>query len=256
MMQSHALPKFLLIGLGTLLTALAVFTFTSGQSNGQSRPPQPRLAARAEAPVLVELFTSQGCSSCPPADAVLAGVTARPDVVAISRHVTYWDRLGWRDTLGNETNSALQRAYAARGVAGGEVYTPQAVVNGRIGLVGSHAAALSEAIVAAGLANPTVLSVAGGRVSASTATPRAELRFIAIASRRDVRIIAGENGGRRIAYHNVVLAERSMACPATGLCGAAMPAELRSISGADRFAAVLQNRSGGAVLAARWLPIS
>jgi hypothetical protein len=158
--------------------------------------------------------------------------------------------------LGSAANTALQRAYAARGVAGGEVYTPQAVVNGRIGLVGSHAAALSEAIAASRSVNPIVLNFAGGRVSATRAAPNAELRFVAIASRRDVRIGAGENGGRRIAYHNVVLAEQRVACGVGAPCSADIPAALRAASGADRFAVVLQRPGGGAVLAARWLPTS
>ncbi|MEQ1689168.1 MAG: DUF1223 domain-containing protein [Sphingopyxis sp.] len=243
-----------LIFAAIIAIAATVVVLLISSGNGQERPNRPAIAANNSAPVLVELFTSQGCSSCPPADAVLAGLAARGDVVAISRHVTYWDRLGWRDTLGNEANSALQRAYAARGVADGEVYTPQAVVSGRIGLVGSHAAALGEAIGAARLASPVVLSVNAGRVSASRATTNAELRFVAIASRRDVRIGAGENGGRRITYHNVVLAEQRVACGVNTPCSAALPAALRAVRGADRFAAVLQQRGNGAVLAARWLP--
>ncbi|MEQ1724738.1 MAG: DUF1223 domain-containing protein [Sphingopyxis sp.] len=246
---------FLLACSLAVATTLLVLLFAFSSTNGQVRQPPLRLPAHANAPVLVELFTSQGCSSCPPADAVLAGLANRSDVVAISRHVTYWDRLGWRDTLGSEVNTALQRAYAARGVAGGEVYTPQAVVNGRVGLVGSHAAALGEAIVAARSANPAILSVTAGRVLASRAAPGAELRFIALASRRDVRIGAGENGGRRIVYHNVVLAEQSAACGADAPCNAAMPAALRVTAGADRFAVVLQQRGGGVVLAVRWLPV-
>ncbi|MEK6540515.1 MAG: DUF1223 domain-containing protein [Pseudomonadota bacterium] len=239
--------------------AVAVTLFAFSSTNGQvrqpqSRPPQSRLPVNAHAPVLVELFTSQGCSSCPPADAVLAGLADRPDVVAISRHVTYWDRLGWRDTLGSEANTALQRAYAARGVAGGEVYTPEAVVNGRIGLVGSRASGVNAAIMAAASQNPVTLSFANGRISAPTTLPGAELRFIAVASSRIVRIGGGENGGRRIAYHNIVLAERSVMCGVDARCSATMPAALRATAGADRFAVVLQNRGHGAVLAARWMP--
>lgn len=248
---------FLFASIVAVAVTLFAFSSTNGQvRQPQSSPPQSRLPVNANAPVLVELFTSQGCSSCPPADAVLAGLADRPDVVAISRHVTYWDRLGWRDTLGSAANTALQRAYAARGVAGGEVYTPQAVLNGRVGLVGSHASALNAAIMAAASQNSVRLSFADGRISAASTLPGAELRFIAVASQRIVRIGAGENGGRRIAYHNIVLAEQSAACGVGALCSADMPAALRATADADRFAVVLQRPGGGAVLAARWLPSS
>lgn len=247
-------PLYLLACCVAVAATLYGLLFAFGSSSGQIRRPRVSLPANANAPILVELFTSQGCSSCPPADAVLAGVAGEVGVVAISRHVTYWDRLGWRDTLGREDNTILQRSYAARGVAGGDVYTPQAVVNGRIGLIGSRASALQAAIAAGRVANPVRLHVAHGRVTASLATQGTELRFIAVASLRIVRIGAGENGGRRIAYHNVVLSEFSVACTAEIPCSADTPAALRAAAGADRFAAVLQRRGGGTVLAARWLP--
>src|SRR5690349_2928886 len=87
-------------------------------------------------PVLVELFTSSGCSSCPPADAFLDRLAREPNIVAISRHVAYWDRPDWRDSLARHEDSARQRAYAAR--HGDEAYTPQAVVQGRVLLVGGR----------------------------------------------------------------------------------------------------------------------
>src|SRR3546814_2316327 len=100
----------------------------------------PAMPLRADdAPAaLIELFTSQGCSSCPPADALFAKLAKDPGIVAISRPVTYWDRLGWKDTLARPENTALQRAYAARNIAGAGVYTPQAVVQGGAGTVGSR----------------------------------------------------------------------------------------------------------------------
>lgn len=218
---------------------------------------QPAPTARsADAPVFVELFTSQGCSSCPPADAVLQRLADDPTVVAVSRNVTYWDRLGWRDTLGRAGNTALQQRYAARGVDNGEIYTPQAVINGRSGVVGSREAELTRAIDAGARARRTGVRVTAD--SASTLAPAAgqELRFIAVASRRAVDIGRGENGGRQVAYHNVVLNEAMIACPAEAACSATIPANLRSQPGADRFAVVLQGGNGGPVLAARWLPLA
>src|SRR4051795_347758 len=84
-------------------------------------------AAAPEPQAVVELFTSQGCSSCPPADAYLAELARRPEIIALSLPVDYWDYLGWKDTFANPAFSARQRAYAsARG--DGQVYTPQAVI--------------------------------------------------------------------------------------------------------------------------------
>src|SRR5579863_8590310 len=81
--------------------------------------------ARADPrPVVVELFTSQGCSSCPPADALLRELAPRPDVLALGYHISYWDRLGWKDPLSSEASTARQKAYAGR-FNGGQVYTPQ-----------------------------------------------------------------------------------------------------------------------------------
>ena len=94
-----------------------------------------RASAGQAAPVLVELFTSQGCSSCPPADQLLASLAARPDVLALAFHVTYWDRLGWPDTFGSPQFTERQQAYAAR--LGGGLYTPEAVIGGELALVGS-----------------------------------------------------------------------------------------------------------------------
>jgi hypothetical protein len=79
---------------------------------------------------VIELFTSQGCSSCPPADEYLAELADRGDVVALAYHVDYWDHLGWRDTLGSPANTERQRAYGGS-FGSHSVYTPQAVINGR-----------------------------------------------------------------------------------------------------------------------------
>src|SRR5260370_15807759 len=101
--------------------------------------------ARAHTRGVVELFTSQGCSSCPPADELLAELAGDPSLVAISVPIDYWDYLGWKDTLADPRNTARQKAYAhARG--DGQGYTPQAIVNGRIPALGSDKAAIEHAI--------------------------------------------------------------------------------------------------------------
>jgi hypothetical protein len=97
------------------------------------------------APTVVELFTSQGCSSCPPADASLAELAKRPDIVALGFHVTYWNNLGWIDPLSTTWATARQNAYAAS-LGRYQVYTPQMMVDGTMDVVGSDDAALRQAL--------------------------------------------------------------------------------------------------------------
>jgi hypothetical protein len=105
-------------------------------------------AQTTSAKVVLELFTSQGCSSCPPADALLESYTRRDDVIALSVPVDYWDRLGWKDTFASRQHTNRQQEYAsARG--DGQVYTPQVVVSGRIHVVGSSRPGIDGAIAAA-----------------------------------------------------------------------------------------------------------
>jgi hypothetical protein len=96
-------------------------------------------------PIVVELYTSQGCSSCPPADQLLGRLAARPDVIAMSLPITYWDMLGWKDTLASEANTRRQKAYATAMGHGG-VYTPQIIVDGVTDVVGSRVADVDSAI--------------------------------------------------------------------------------------------------------------
>ncbi len=104
-------------------------------------------AAPAMRPIVVELYTSQGCSSCPPADAILGKLAERPGIIAISLPITYWDMLGWKDTLASEANTIRQKAYAGAMGHGG-IYTPQVIVDGVADVVGSRAANIDAAIAA------------------------------------------------------------------------------------------------------------
>jgi hypothetical protein len=162
---------------------------------------------------VIELFTSQGCSSCPAADQLLGQLANDPTLVAMSLPIDYWDYLGWKDTLAKPTNTARQRAYAQlRGDRA--VYTPQVVVNGAVHVQGSDKAAIEEAIVETHaqpgmLSLPVGLSVEGGRVKVSVpastdARNAGEIWLCALTRSVPIAIARGENSGRTITYHNVL----------------------------------------------------
>ena len=166
----------------------------------------PMTAARAQ-PVVVELFQSQGCSSCPPADANLNAIADRPDVLALSFAVTYWDNLGWKDTFASPQFTARQYAYA-RGLGHPNVATPQIVINGRRDLLGNDRRELDAAIHAAGQPAGAVLAVAGGAVSvgAGSAPARgADVWLVRYDPRVQlVAIRRGENGGKTLPHRDIV----------------------------------------------------
>ena len=163
--------------------------------------------------MVVELFTSQGCSASPPADALLAELSRQPGIVALSLNVDYWDYRGWRDTLGSADGTQRQRDYAARR-GDGRVYTPQAVVNGRIEMVGSDRDGLLSAIARErGREDLVPVSLSSGEREVRVeigAAPSQDLRRNAtiwvatIVPRAVVDIERGENAGRTATYTNVV----------------------------------------------------
>lgn len=215
-------------------------------------------SAAATSPVVLELFTSQGCSSCPPADKLVRKLAAEPGIVAISRPVTYWDRLGWKDSLARPANTDLQRGYAARGLVGQSgVYTPQIVIDGRSGEVGSDEAAVRRRIAAASrTAKPRIASIhtADGGLAIDIGAQKGgagELVLVSLDRQADVRIGSGENGGRLITYTNVVVAERKLADWSGAAQRVAVPASALKVSGADRYAVLLRAPKAGPVLAGR-----
>jgi hypothetical protein len=169
--------------------------------------------AWAEPRAVIELFTSQGCSSCPAADKLLGDLSRDPSLVTMSLPVDYWDYLGWKDTLALHGHSVRQRAYAeARGDR--EVYTPQVVINGIVHVLGSDKAAIEKAIAQtrrnpAVLALPVVMTIDGGKVTVSVPGGMGEQRngevwLCPITSKISVDIGRGENHDRTLTYHNVV----------------------------------------------------
>ncbi len=169
--------------------------------------------ARAEPRALLELFTSQGCSSCPAADKLLGELASDPSIVALSVPIDYWDYLGWKDTLANAAHSARQRAYArVRGDR--QVYTPQIVVDGAMHVLGSDRAAIERMIAQTAqkpsvMSLPVLLAASGGNLAITVKAKdgdhtAGEVWLCPLARAVTVAIGRGENRGRTITYHNVV----------------------------------------------------
>lgn len=158
-------------------------------------------------PVLVELYTSQGCSSCPPADEMLGEIADRDDVLALSLHVDYWDWIGWADTFAAPAFTARQRAYA-EAAHSNALYTPQFIVGGTDRLAGAAGMALSDLIAAHRAAGGNVLRMAttarGREVMAMPVAGGGRLVLVTYRPEVTVRVLAGENAGREITYRNVV----------------------------------------------------
>ena len=204
---------------------------------------------------VIELFTSQGCSSCPPADKVLGELARDPSLVTMSLPVDYWDYIGWKDTLALHGHSTRQRAYAAaRGDR--QVYTPQVVVNGVMHVLGSDKAAIERAIaqtrrIAAPLTLPVTMRVSDGKVTVNVPTGEgaqrsAEVWLCPITSKAQVKIGRGENGGRTLTYNNVVRRwvklgewngqQKTFVLPVANLAGAGL-----SLHDLDRVDVVVQS---------------
>lgn len=215
---------------------------------------------------VVELFTSQGCSSCPAADKIFRTYAGRTDLVALSLNVDYWDYLGWKDTLASPKFSKRQRDYAAaRG--DGQVFTPQVVVQGAESVLGSDQTRIDGAIeraTARMVASPVTLRLAqsndllqievgpGDRSYPTTAT----VWLAVVQEAVDVPIIKGENRGKTNTYYNVVLE----LIPVGMWSGDAVSLRLARgslTSNADvRFAVLVQRDGNGPILTAAWMPSS
>lgn len=170
--------------------------------------------ASADPRAVVELFTSQGCSSCPPADQIIGDLSKDPSIIALSMPIDYWDYLGWKDTLADSRFSARQRAYSKmRGDR--EVYTPQVVVNGSTHVIGSDRTSIENAIGKTDkgvgvMSVPVTMSLAGKQINVSVAASNepavshGEVWICSIAKSVPIAITRGENRGQQVTYHNVV----------------------------------------------------
>ncbi len=170
--------------------------------------PVKGFAADAAHPTVVELFQSQGCSSCPPAAANLLAISDRPDVLALSFAVDYWDRLGWKDTFSKHAWTERQYAYS-RAMGGDGVYTPQVVVNGKVAGVGAEASDLANLVSRGdrGAGGPAV-SIGSGAVTVGAAKVPSGNADVWLAfydpHTVDVAVQRGENAGRTLPHKDVV----------------------------------------------------
>jgi hypothetical protein len=166
-------------------------------------------------PVVVELFTSQGCSSCPPADAVLAELAPHKDVLALGFHVDYWDRLGWKDPLSTPGATNRQNEYATQ-FGRREIFTPQIVIDGQRQAVGSNRGAVLQAIAESKLAladstsiAPVTFAADGRSVSIGAGTGRGKILVIRYVRSRTTQVQRGENAGKTAVDVNGVDAFRA-----------------------------------------------
>lgn len=170
---------------------------------------------------VLELFTSQGCASCPPADKLLAELKERKDLVVLAYHVDYWDYIGWADTFGSQANSDFQRAYAASW-GKNRIYTPQLVVNGAVDVVGSRRAEVEDAIGEAALPLRVRMAYDDGileiGVNAAIGLPESSIWLVTYRSQAKVDIERGENRGHSLSYVQIVTSRQVLGMwdPATG----------------------------------------
>jgi hypothetical protein len=196
---------------------------------------------------VIELFTSQGCSSCPPADRLLGEYARDPTLIALTYPVQIWDYLGWRDTLATPENTRRQKGYA-RARADRQVYTPQVVVNGAFHVVGSDRVQIDErcnrSAGTAAFPLAVTLDRVGDRLTVSTngTVPVGDTRLIlAVVEReRTIPVTSGENRGASITYHNVVRELRDLG-PWTGSETREMPWP----AGSNTVAVMVQSWSTG-----------
>ena len=208
-------------------------------------------------PAVVELYTSQGCSSCPPADALLVELARGPDVLALAFHVDYWDDLGWRDRFELPVATQRQRQYA-RQLGSASVYTPQMVVDGTADVVGGDAAGIARLIGSPRANVPVQLSTRDGvllvSVAAASGMPAAEVTLLSYLPQAQTAIGRGENAGRALREYNIVrscatLGRWQGAAAEWRVRVADLPAEARAV------AVLVQQPGPGAIIGAAQLTL-
>lgn len=204
-------------------------------------------------PVVFELFTSQGCSSCPPADAIASGYADQEGVLLLSYHVNYWDNLGWKDPYGSAANTDRQREYA-RYFSARNVYTPQAVIQGGFNVVGSNRTAVQNALRNGAKTEqwiPVKLSLSGRKISISLPASNAlDANVILVGYQKfsENDVTRGENAGSRLSHRNSV--------KNVTLLGSWHGNEIalkQDKPEGDGVAVLIQSTSNGKIIGAAWM---
>jgi len=220
--------------LSTFLACAMMFAFSRAQG------------ATAQNPAVVELFTSQGCSSCPPANESLRAVADRPDVLALSFDVTYWDYLGWKDTFDDEAYTRRQRNYEPTLGESGP-FTPQVVVDGAHDTVGNVRGDIEKLIAQSHRTNAPFVSLATNSVSVGVANGTADVWLVRYDPRvTQIPVSLGENAGATFLQKNVV---RSLTLLGQWH-GAAAQFPMPPAPPGLKTAVLVQKPQGGAILAA------
>jgi len=221
-------------------------------------------ASAGEPIAVVELYTSQGCNSCPPADEMLDELAKREDVVALSLHVDYWDYLGWKDTFGSAEFVTRQRGYA-RANGRRTIYTPELVVEGKTHVVGSNPAAVKRALEMAHARARNNLDVSFVRdkeyvtvkvAGTSNDARRAAVFLFRYDHQNDVAIERGENAGKTLAYHNVVREIRRLDTGHAEELSIMLPIKDLKMGGRDGCAVIVQEEGNGAIIGAARLALA
>ena len=227
-----------------IVVALGIFLPTLAMAQGAPRP------------IVGELFTSEGCSSCPPADARIAELArTRPDLLLLTFHVTYWNYLGWRDPFSLDVATALQQRYVALGISP-EVYTPALIVDGKLDAVGSDDAAVNAAFRRAEATRETAAQIYLQRsgsminVTLSSGSGRGAVLLVGYDRLHRTPVGIGENGGRTLTEANIV---RSVAVIAAW---AGQPLHLIVPLPNGQEAAVLLQQENGPIIGASRLDSS
>jgi hypothetical protein len=250
-----------------LLRHFAIVALLSGgvcAASAQTALPTPSVPVGAAITVL-ELYTSQGCSSCPAADALLKSYLERPDVLALSFSVDYWDYLGWKDTLASPKFTERQRGYG-KSISNGQIYTPQMVVNGARHVVGSSRSEIDAAITAsrsnvvaqafkleASRVEGGIAIQAGTLASPLLPPAKGVVWLLTVRATQTIAVKRGENSGHTLHYFNSVRDVAQIGDWTGATTTVRLPTGVAPLGPDERYAVLIHRGAQGPLLAAGWV---